>query len=53
MLDTGTIIATIIALGSALIALGLAVVTNARLTKQNEDLRRIVKAYRKQVKNNA
>jgi hypothetical protein len=53
MLDTGTMSAIMIALFSALLITGLALRDNSRLTKQNEDLRRIVKAYRKQVKNNA
>jgi hypothetical protein len=48
-LGTGDIIATIIALSSALIVLGLAIKDNARLSKENKDLRRINKAYRSQV----
>ena len=48
-LGTGDIIATIIALSTALIVLGLSIKDNARLNKENKDLRRIVKAYRSQV----
>jgi hypothetical protein len=49
MLDTGTIIATIIALGSALTVMGLAVRDNARLQKENHRLRMRVRELNKQV----
>ena len=39
MLDTGTIIATIIALGSALTVMGLAIKENIRLNSENAWLR--------------
>ena len=39
MLDTGTIIATIIALGSALLVMGLAIKENIRLNDENAWLR--------------
>jgi hypothetical protein len=49
MLDTGTIIATVIALSSALLALGLAVTQNAQLIKENKRLRMRVRELNKQV----
>ena len=49
MLDTGTIIATIIALGSALTVMGLAIKENIELTKENKRLRMRVRELNKQV----
>jgi hypothetical protein len=48
-LTTGDIIATIIALSSALIVLGLAIKDNARLSKENTRLRFRVRDLNKQV----
>jgi hypothetical protein len=49
MLTTGDMIAVMIALLSVLIVLGMAMKQNARLAKDNTNLRRIVNAYRQQV----
>ena len=49
MLDTGTIIGTIIALISALTVMGLAMKQNAELTKENIRLRKRVRELNKQV----
>jgi hypothetical protein len=49
MLDTGTIIGTIIALLSALTVMGLAIKENIELTKENKRLRMRVRELNKQV----
>jgi len=49
MLDTGTIIGTIIALFGALTVMGLAMKQNAQLTKENYRLRMRVRELNKQV----
>jgi hypothetical protein len=52
MLDTGTIIATIIALGSALTVMGLAIKENIRLNSENAWLRHRNQQLKKMVSNN-
>jgi regulator of replication initiation timing len=52
-LGTGDIIAIIIALGTALTVLGLAVRDNARLQKENKRLRMRVRELNKQVETHA
>ena len=52
-LGTGDIIATIIALSTALIVLGLSIKDNARLQKENKRLRMRVRDLNKQVETHA
>lgn len=49
MLTTGDMIGLLIAFTSVFIVLGMAMKQNARLTKENINMRRMLNAYRQQV----